>query len=69
MKSILYDFIVFNATQKNYDIYKKKLLAIVFFIDKYEYIFNDKKIFTIHTNHKSFVNFLNAKEHENIFVR
>ena len=69
MKSILYDFIVFNATQKNYDIYKKKLLTIVLFIDKYEYIFNDKKIFTIYTNHKSFVNFLNAKKHENIFVK
>ena len=47
--------------KKNYDIYKKKLLTIVFFIDKYEYIFNDKIFFTIYTNYKSFVNFLILK--------
>ena len=69
MKSILFDSYNFMFTQRNYDIYKKELFAIVHFIDKHEHFFNVKKIFTIHTNYKSFVDFLNAKKHEDIYAR
>ena len=69
MRSILYDFITFNSTQKNYDTYKREFLTRILFIDKYEQIFNDKKTATIHTNHKSLISFMNADEHENIYAR
>ena len=69
MRPILYDSIAFNATQRNYDTYKRELLAIVLFTDKYEYIFNGKETSTIYTDHKPLVGFLNAEEHEDIFAR
>ena len=69
MRLILYDFIVFNSTQRNYDTYKKKLFVIVMFIDKYEHIFNSKKVSIIHIDHKLLISFMNAEKHSNIFVK
>ena len=69
MKSILYDCIAFNITQRNYDTYKRELYIIVHFIKKYEHIFDSLKRNTIYTNHKSLMNFINAQEHENIYAR
>ena len=57
MRLILYDFIVFNSTQRNYDTYKRKLFAIVMFIDKYEHIFNGKEVFIIHIDHEFLIDF------------
>ena len=68
-KFILYDCVSFNSTQRNYDIYKRKLFTIVHFTKKYEHIFDSKNRNTIHTNHKSLVKFMNAQKHENIYVR
>ena len=69
IKFILYDCFIFNSIQRNYDIYKRKLFTIVYFIKKYEYIFDEKKRNTIYTNHKCFVKFINKQTHENIYVR
>ena len=69
IRLILYDFIIFNSTQRNYDTYKKKLFVIVMFIDKYEHIFNNKKMFIIYIDHKSLINFMNVEKHSNIFVK
>ena len=69
MKLILYDFIVFNSIQRNYDTYKKKLFVIVMFINKYEHIFNSKKMFIIHIDHKLLISFMNAEKHSRIFVK
>ena len=69
MRFILYDFITFNSIQRNYDTYKKKLFAIVMFTDKYKHIFNNKKMFTVHTDHKPLIGFMNAEKHSNIFVK
>ena len=66
---ILYDCVSFNSIQRNYDIYKRKLFTIVHFTKKYEHIFDSKNRNTIHTNHKSFVKFMNAQKHENIYAR
>ena len=68
-KFILYDCVSFNSNQRNYDIYKRKLFTIVHFTKKYEHIFDSKNRNTIHTNHKSFVRFMNAQKHENIYAR
>lgn len=69
VRPILYDSIAFNPTQRNYDTYKRELLAIVLFTAKYEHIFNGKQVTTIHTDHKPLVGFLNAAEHEDIYAR
>ena len=69
MRLILYDSIAFNSTQRNYDTYKKKLFAIVMFIDKYEHIFNNKKVFIIHIDHKLLISFMNVEKHSNIFAK
>ena len=69
MRLILYDSIAFNSTQRNYDTYKRKLFVIVMFIDKYEHIFNSKKVFIIHIDHKLLIDFMNVEKHSNIFAK
>ena len=69
MKSIFYDCIAFNITQRNYDTYKRELYIIVHFIKKYEHIFDFLKRNTIYTNHKLLMSFINAQKHENIYAR
>lgn len=54
IKFILFDSYSFTSTQRNYDTYKKKLFAIVHFIEKHEHYFNVKNISTINTNHKCY---------------
>lgn len=49
---ILYDVLLFNATQKNYGVYKKELRAIVKFYRKYDYMLRGSETAEIFTDHK-----------------
>lgn len=69
MKFIFYDFIIFENTQRNYHTYKRKLYVMIQFVIKYRHMFNAKKTFIFHIDHKLFVKFINALKHENIYVR
>ena len=69
IRFILYDCVAFNLIQRNYDIYKRKLYIIVYFIKKYKHIFDILIRNTIYTNYKFLVNFINIQKHEDIHVR
>ena len=43
LKSIIFEFFALTSIQRNYDIYKRKLLIIVRFIEKYSIMFNATK--------------------------
>ena len=69
MKSLLYDSMIFNSTQKKYHIYKRKLYAMMHFTIKYRYMFFAKNVFIVYINHKLLINFMNVIKHENIYVK
>jgi hypothetical protein len=66
--SILYDFLTFNAAERRYSIYKKKLCALIRFVMKYDYFCkHSRNTIIIHTNHKSLIWFLRSNAQEDIY--
>lgn len=55
--------------ERDYDIYRCKLAAIVKFTKIYSYMLNAKDQSIIYMDYKPFVGFFNVDYHENIFVR
>lgn len=67
-RSLTYNSIILLLAKQNYDIYRRKLIAIIKFTKKYLYILNIKYQSIIHTDNKLLVGFFNAKYHKDIFI-
>lgn len=62
--SILYDFIIFNSSERRY----RELCALIKFVVKYEYFCKHPRNKTIiHTDQKTLIQFLRADIHEGIY--
>ncbi len=68
-RPLVYDSITLLSAERNYDTYRRELVAIVKFTKKYSHMLNAKRQSVVHTDHKLLVGFLNAKYHEDIFAR
>ena len=54
--------------ERNYNIYRRELAAIIKFTKKYSHMLNAKHQSIIHMDHKLLVGFLNVEYHEDIFA-
>lgn len=66
---IVFDSFTFSKAERNYDTYKRELLAIVRFCKKFRHMLNNEEKSTVWTDHKPLVGFMNAEYHEDIFAR
>ena len=65
---IQYDSFLFSKSERNYDTYKRELLAIVKFATKFRHFFDALAISTLQTDQKPLLGFLNI-DYKDIFTR
>ena len=68
-RPLVYDSFTLLPAERNYDTYRRELVAIVKFTKKYSHMLNAERQSVVHTDHKPLVGFLNAEYHEDIFAR
>lgn len=68
-KLLGYDSFAYFKIEHNYNIYQRKLQAILYFAKKYSHILNSQKTSTILSYHKPLITFLDSNYYENSFVR
>ena len=67
---ILYDSFTFTPAERRYGTYKRELLSIVRFVQKYDYMLSNPHISSvIHTDHKPLTHFQNSDFHDGIYAR
>ena len=69
MVPIVYDSFTLTKAMRNYDTYKRELLAIVTFTSKFAHMLNAKEVSIVHADHKPLASFMNSDYHEDIFAR
>lgn len=68
--TILYDSFTFSPAERRYGAYKRELLSIVRFAQKYDYILSNPYIpSVIHTDHKPLKYYQNSDFHDGIYAR
>ena len=66
---LIYNSYIISKAERNYDTYKRKLLAIITFGTKFSYILNIREVSIIYIDYKPFVGFFNADYYEDIYTR
>lgn len=67
---ILYDSFTFSPAERRYGTYKRELLSIVRFAQKYDYMLSNPYIpSVIHTDHKPLTPFQNSDLYDGIYAR
>ena len=69
LRLLVYDSFTLLPTEWNYNTYRHGLVAIMKFTKKYSHMLTSENQSDIHTDHKPFVEFLDAEYHEDIFMR
>ena len=65
---IIYDSFTFSSTRRRYPTYKRELYAMVYFLNKYDYLCKHPYIpAVVHTDHKPITHFLSSDLHEGIY--
>ena len=67
-RPLVYDSFTLLPAERNYDTYRRELVAIVKFTKKYSHMLNAEYQSVVHTDYKPLVGFLNAEYHEDIFA-
>ena len=65
---LIYNSYIISKVERNYDTYKRELLAIIIFGTKFSYIFNIKEVFIIYIDYKPFIGFFNADYYKDIYT-
>src|SRR5215469_630394 len=66
---ILYDSFMLTESERRYPTYKRELLAIVRYAQKYNYLLQNPRLPAVfHTDHKPLARFLNSDKHEGIYA-
>ena len=66
---LIYNSYIISKAKRNYNTYKRELLAIVTFGTKFSYILNIKEISIIYIDYKLLIGFLNADYYKDIYTR